>query len=137
MIAAACIFTFEYAVSGDMPEELRDTILELNSKLRGLQKTIEKYPYRKEEIYQFLKYYVPEAVKVVTSYQNYQGVGLERDTMNHIYEKVLSSVRALEAAVIQKIIDMYHMETMDTVARAEALKEILGQDGFIDPTYKL
>ena len=133
----ACIFTFEYAVSGDMPEELRDTILELNSKLRGLQKTIEKYPYRKEEIYQFLKYYVPEAVKVVTSYQNYQGVGLERDTMNHIYEKVLSSVRALEAAVIQKIIDMYHMETMDTVARAEALKEILGQDGFIDPTYKL
>ena len=57
--------------------------------------------------------------------------------MNHIYEKVLSSVRALEAAVIQKIIDMYHMETMDTVARAEALKEILGQDGFIDPTYKL
>lgn len=133
----ACIFAFEYVIAGDIPEELNSMICELNVKLRGLQRTIEKYPERKEEIYQFLKYYIPEAVKVVTSYQDYQGVGLEEQTMKNMYKKIVIAVKALDHAVTQKIIDMYHLEVMDTVARAEALREILGQDGFVDPEYKM
>ena len=131
------MFAFDYAVSGDMPQEFRDMITELNRKLQGLQKTIERYPERQEEIYQFLHYYIPEAVKLVVSYQRYQNVGLEIQTIDKVYEKVKSAVAALDMAVYQKIWDIYHLETMDTVAGAEALKEILGQDGYVDPAYEM
>ena len=73
----ACVFAFDYAMAQDMPEELREQLRELNRKLGGLQKTINRCPERKEEIYQFLNYYIPEAIRVVTAYQRYQGTGLE------------------------------------------------------------
>lgn len=133
----ACMFAFDYAAAGDMPQSLRKQILALNVKLKGLQKTLEKYPERKEEVYQFLHYYVPEAVRVVVSYQQYQGVGLADKTMQNICEKVTAAIYALDAAVCQKIVDIYRQSVVDTVARAEALREILGQDGYVDPAYKI
>lgn len=133
----ACAFAFDYAMAGDMPEELREQLRETNRKLLGLQKTIDRYPERKEEVYQFLVYYVPEAVRVVTSYQRYQHVGLDEKTIRNVYEKVMIAVKSLDGALYKKISDIYHLETMDTVARAEALREILGQDGYVDPAYEM
>lgn len=133
----ACAFAFDYAMAGDMPEELREQLRETNRKLLGLQKTIDRYPERKEEVYQFLVYYVPEAVRVVTSYQRYQNVGLDEKTIRNVYEKVMIAVKSLDGALYKKISDIYHLETMDTVARAEALREILGQDGYVDPAYEM
>ena len=47
------------------------------------------------------------------------------------------AVKSLDGALYKKISDIYHLETMDTVARAEALREILGQDGYVDPAYEM
>lgn len=133
----ACAFAFDYAMAGEMPEELREQLRETNRRLLGLQKTIDRYPERKEEVYQFLVYYVPEAVRVVTSYQQYQNVGLEEKTIRNVYDKVSAAVKSLDSAILQKIADIYQFETMDTVARAEALREILGQDGFVESAYEI
>lgn len=133
----ACIFAFEYIIAGEMPEELRNRIRELLRKLKGLNKTIERYPEKKDDIYQFLHYYVPEAVKVVVEYQRYQFAEMEEKTIQTVYQKVLAAVTALDYAVLQKIADIYHFATMDTIAQAEALRELLGQDGFVDPSYLL
>lgn len=133
----ACAFAFDYAMAGDMPEELREQLRETNRKLLGLQKTIDCYPERKEEVYQFLVYYVPEAVRVVTSYQRYQHVGLDEKTVLNVYEKIKAAIKTLDGALVQKIADIYQFETMDTVARAETLREILGQDGFVESAYEM
>lgn len=133
----ACIFAFEYIIAGEIPEELKNQIRELIRKLKGLNKTIERYPEKKDGIYQFLHYYVPEAVKVVVEYQRYQFAGIEEKTIQTVYQKVLAAVAALDYAVLQKIADIYHFATMDTIAQAEALRELLGQDGFVDPSYML
>lgn len=133
----ACAFAFDYAMAGDMPEELREQLREINRKLLGLQKTIDRYPERKEEVYQFLVYYVPEAVRVVTSYQRYQHVGLDEKTVLNVYEKIKAAIKTLDGALVQKIADIYQFETMDTVARAETLREILGQDGFVESAYEM
>lgn len=76
-------------------------------------------------------------MRVVTSYQRYQNVGLDEKTIRNVYEKVMIAVKSLDGALYKKISDIYHLETMDTVARAEALREILGQDGYVDPAYEM
>ena len=133
----ACIFAFEYVMSGDIPTLMKDLLLELTPKLRCLQKTVIQYPEKKDSIYQFLHYYVPEAVKVVAEYQQYQFVGLDDRSLRNVYEKVTAAIRALDLAVLQKIAEIYNFATMDTVAQAEALREILSQDGFVDTAYAI
>lgn len=130
-------FAFEYMASGDLPMELRQMLTELNHKLDGLQKTIEKNPQREEEIYQFLHYYIPEAVSLVRAYQSYQGTGLSDDMVKKVYEKVVTAVQALDKAVYQKILDIYQTSARDTMAGADALREILGQDGYVDSSYTI
>ena len=133
----AYIFAFEYMAAGDLPPKLKGMLADLNRKLRRLQKTIEKDPQRKEEIYQFLHYYIPEAVKLVKEYQSYQGTGLEDGTVETVYQKVRTAVRALDSAVYQKILEIYQTSARDTMAGADALKEILGQDGYVDSAYTM
>lgn len=134
---SACIFAFEYVMAGDIPAALKELIDAILPKLRCLQRTIAQYPEKKDSIYQFLHYYVPETVKVVSEYQQYQFVGLQQSELQNVFEKVLEAVRALDIAVLQKIADIYQIATMDTIAQAEALREILSQDGFVDPVYAI
>ena len=133
----ACIFAFEYVMSGDIPELMKNLLIDLIPKLKCLQKTVVQYPEKKDSIYQFLHYYVPEAVKVVAEYQQYQFVGLDERSLRNVYDKVTAAVRALDLAVLQKIAEIYNFATMDTIAQAEALREILGQDGFVDTAYAI
>lgn len=131
------IFAFDYMAAGALPQELKEKLKELNNKLRGLQKTIEQNPQRKEEIYQFLHYYIPEAVSLVHAYQGYQGTGLADSTVKEVYKKVETAVLALDGAVYQKILEIYQTSARDTMAGADALKEILGQDGYVDSSYTM
>ncbi len=133
----ACIFAFEYVMSGDIPAMMKTLLLDLTPKLRCLQKTVIQYPEKKDSIHQFLHYYVPEAVKVVAEYQQYQFVGLDDRSLQNVYEKVTAAIRALDLAVLQKIAEIYNFATIDTVAQAEALREILSQDGFVDTAYAI
>ena len=133
----AYIFAFEYMLSGDMPRELREGLNGLNHKLVSLQKTTEQYPECKNAIYQFLHYYIPETVRLVRAYQKYQNAGLTGKTADKVYEKVVTAVQALDGAVYQKITEIYQTAVRDTVAGAEALKEILGQDGYVDKRYSM
>ena len=49
----------------------------------------------------------------------------------------MTAVQALDGAVYQKITEIYQTAVRDTVAGAEALKEILGQDGYVDKRYSM
>ena len=133
----ACIFSLEYISSYSMPQELYSIIQELIQGLRGLQKTIEKYPEKKDEIDRFLSYYIPEAVRIVSSYQIYAENKIDQITMDRVYKKVREAVVGLNNAVKQKIYSIYQVATMNTIAQAEALREILGQAGFEEMQLKL
>lgn len=132
----ACIFAFEYVLSGDIPDAMRVQLTALISRLKCLQRTVVQYPDKKNSIYQFLHYYVPNAVKVVAEYQKYQFVVDDRALQN-VYEKVTAAVRTLDLAVLQKIADLYDLATMDTIAQADALRDILSQDGYVDAAYAI
>ena len=122
---------------GNCTQLMKNLLIDLIPKLKCLQKTVVQYPEKKDSIYQFLHYYVPEAVKVVAEYHQYQFVGLDERSLRNVYDKVTAAVRALDLAVLQKIAEIYNFATMDTIAQAEALREILGQDGFVDTAYAI
>lgn len=126
----ACIFAFEYVLSCQMPAELYELVGDVVQGLKGLQKTLEQYPEHRDEIERFLNYYIPEAVRIVTAYQRYQETGIDRQIMNKVYERVYRAVETLDDAVAQKIYNIYQIATMNTIAQAEALEEILGQAGY-------
>ena len=133
----ACMFALEYVLSGDVPGTLREQLTALLPKLKCLQRTVIQYPDKKESIYQFLHYYVPEAVKVVAEYQQYQFAGIDGQTLQNVLEKVSVAIRTLDLAVLQKIADLYDLATMDTMAQADALRDILSQDGYVDAAYAI
>lgn len=126
-----CIGAMVYVSSYMLPDELNSMILSIIGRLKGLKRTLELYPGRKDEVQSFLGYYVPEAVRIIVSYDRYTKAGLDDSTIKKVYNKVLDSVSMLDEALANKITDITRMETMKTVAQAEALAQIMSQDGFI------
>ena len=57
--------------------------------------------------------------------------------VEEVYEKVETAVLALDRAVYQKVLEIYQASARDTIASADALKEILGQDGYVDSSYTI
>ena len=98
---------------------------------------LKKYPSYVEKADSFFSYYIPEAVKLLYSYNEYEKAGLGEEKINPVYEKVITAVKKLSMAAKQQVVDIYRDAIVDTTARAEALTEILGQDGFIDPAFRI
>lgn len=126
----ADIIAFEYVMGYNLPKELKTAVESVVQKLYGLRKTLEYYPDRAKEVENFLCYYVPEALRIIISYHRYQGTGLDQATMDKVYKRVMDSVEMVDSAIEIKIKDIYRMATMNTVAQADALQTILGQDGY-------
>lgn len=133
----ACIFELEHLLSGEIDESLEEQIKELIPKLKCLEKTIVQYPEKREDVYQFLHYYVPEAVRVAVEYQRYHFAGVDENALEGVRRKVLEAIRTLNLAVLKKVAEIYGFAMMDTIAQAEALREILGQDGYAAPSYTM
>lgn len=126
----ACIFAYECLETYDFPPELTEKISLLVKKLKGLKRTLEFHPERAEETERFLSYYIPEGVRIVVSYYEHQSVNLPPQTIQSLYAKIKDSIDTLDAAVEKKILSIYQFETMDTAAKADALRQILEQDGY-------
>lgn len=127
---SACIFAYECLEAYDLPSELIDRLSLLVKKLNGLKRTLEFHPERKDETERFLSYYIPEGVHLALSYYEQRSVDLPEKTVQALYAKIKDSIDTLDAAVEQKILSIYQFETMDTTAKADALRQILEQDGY-------
>ncbi len=126
----ACIFAFECLESYPFPSKLKDKIRLLLKKLHGLQTAVENHPERANEVQRFLIYYLPEEVRLMLSYHEYQSAEMNEAALQKTYTMITDSIDTLDAAVEQKILNIYNMEAMETRAKADALKQILEQDGY-------
>jgi len=126
----ACIYAFECLKAYPIPEEMKEKISLLLVKIRALKKAIEQHPDRSSEVERFAEYYLPEAIRLVVSYNEYQDKGLDGQLIEQIYKSISDSIDTLDAAVEEKILSIYHIETIETQAKATALKLILEQEGY-------
>lgn len=131
------IYGIQTMMDEDMPEDVLQDLGVMIQSLKYLDIALKKYPSYVEKADTFFSYYIPEAVKLLYSYNEYEKAGLSEEKINPVYEKVITAVRKLSMAAKQQVVDIYHDAIVDTTARAEALTEILGQDGFIDPAFRI
>lgn len=133
----AYIFGIKSMMDKEMPKEFTLKVNEMIHSLEFLDAALKKYPSYKEQSYQFFSYYIPEAVKILYAYNEYEKAGLSEQETNPVYEKVLTAIQKLSVAAKQQVVEIYKKAIVDTKARAEALTEILGQDGYVDSIYKI
>lgn len=131
------IYGIQTMMDEDMPEDVQEDLGVMIQSLKYLDIALKKYPSYVEKADSFFSYYIPEAVKLLYSYNEYEKAGLGEEKINPVYEKVITAVRKLSMAAKQQVVDIYRDAIVDTTARAEALTEILGQDGFIDPAFRI
>lgn len=133
----AYIFGIQTMMDSSMPKKLYADLSDMIRALGYLDTALKKYPGYKEQSYSFFSYYIPEAVKILFAYCEYEKAGLGEQEINLVYTKVTAAVQKLSIAAKQQVVDIYKKAIVDTTARAEALAEILGQDGFVDEMYKI
>lgn len=124
------IFYFEDVQHGQIKEDMEKQIGILIEKLHKLSAALEKYPDKVEGTHRFSTYYLPETLRLIFAYQQYLMAGVSRDKIDKVYDKVMESISAVIVAVESKIDNIYQVATMDTVAKANALQKIMGQDGY-------
>ena len=126
------IFAFKCMETYTLPDGWMEKLKSVTNKLTGLKNTIERYPEREDEIHRFLSYYIPEGIRIVHDFYIYQNSGVEDRIMDKMYEKITASMDTLDAALTKKMQEMYRLETISTIAKADALKQVMEQDGYIN-----
>ncbi len=99
--------------------------------LDKLKKAIRQYPEERESLHRFTSYYIPETLELLLSYHQLEENDAVDENTAVIAEKVQEAVENLNEALETKIGKIYQNSTMDTVARADALDQILKQDGYV------
>lgn len=125
------IFYFEDVQHSQIKEDMAKQIGILIEKLHKLSAALEKYPDKVEGTHRFSTYYLPETLRLIFAYQQYLMAGVSKDKIDRVYDKVMESIDTVIVAVESKIDSIYQVATMDTVAKANALQKIMGQDGYI------
>lgn len=123
----------EYVTASDMRESMHEMIVYLDK----MDVTLKKYPSYKYQSERFLSYYIPEVMGLMVSFLEYTKAGIINQDGNSVYNKIMVAINKIAEAAKQQVIDIYNTAIIDTTARAEALADILGQEGFVDSGYKI
>lgn len=123
----------EYIKEDNMYEAIREMIKYLDK----FDITLKKYPSYQYQAERFLTYYIPEMMGLMVSYLEYLEANMVNQDSNSVYNKIMGAIDKITIAAKQQVIEIYSKAIVDTTARAEALAEILGQDGYVDSAYKI
>lgn len=124
------IESFEFMQNLDIPINFKEEINKIINYLIRLKETIEKYCERRNEIGDFLDYYLPESIKLLLQYIDYQNAGVDEEMLKDVNKKIYNTLNDIHNALCKEINELYKYDTVITKARADALSGILLQDGF-------
>ena len=128
----AYIFGIKSMFDEDMPQQMQDDILLMIKGLENLDKTLQMYPSHQEQAHRFFTYYIPEVMRLIYSFNEYEKAGVSEERMNPVYDRVMKSIHKVSTAAVQRVDEIYKLATMDTMAKADALQKIIGQDGYAE-----
>lgn len=116
-------------------EKLSGELRKMVQSLEYLSLALKKYPSAKTQASHFLSYYIPEAVKIFYEYHEYEKAGLEEQKINPLCRKAAAAIQKVSEAAKQQTAEIYKKEIRNTTARADALTEILEQDGYASENF--
>lgn len=127
---AAYSFSLKILRQGDLPEEMKNALEEMIKSIDRLEVALTKHPTYEEQTHRFFTYYVPETIRLLDSYLEYDKAAVAENRLNPVYDEVMNSIDQVTKAASQRTEEIYLMATMSTMAKADALQKIIGQDGY-------
>jgi len=131
------IFSLRAMSETDIPVQMQSDMQVMVENLDKLDAALKQYPSHCQHTHRFLTYYIPEVLRLVFTFREYQKAGVSDDRMKTVYEKVMASIKKVSDAAVQRVNEIYRLAAMDTVAKADALQKIMKQDGFTAGDKKL
>ena len=80
----------------------------------------------------FLKYYLPVTIKILTRYDEIENQKLNTPETNKFMKSVQDMMEKIKNAFNEQLNNMYQAEIIDTDAEIKVFEGMLKADGFID-----
>lgn len=114
-----------------LPQKINEQIIRILDNLKRLQDAISRNSDKTTWINSFKNYYLPEAIRLIILYDKYEDDGISEKRLKDLYGNIDKSLDAVNNAINAKLDEIYTFETMETKARAQALADVIGQDGYV------
>ena len=122
----------------ELPAEMDNLYASLIERIPVLHDAITKFEgVYQPEMSQFYDYYIPEALDLTARYLEYLNVGIDEGIVKDTESEVLDAAEKLLLAVNDKIDEIYKFAAMEIKAKAKALESLMGQDGYVNPDFKI
>ncbi len=125
------ILVLDYLRVFGLPQKINEQIIRILDNLKRLQEAISRNSDKATWINGFKNYYLPEAIRLITLYDKYEDEGISKKRLKDLYENIDKSLDAVNNAINAKLDEIYVFETMETKARAQALADVIGEDGYV------
>ena len=125
------IIVLQYLKLYGLPQKINKQIVQILDDLNNLQETMRKSTNKTIQIDSLKSYYLPEAIQLIFHYDKYEDDGMSKKRLDELDENIQNSLSAVRNAINSKLDEIYMFETMETKARAKALADIIGQDGYV------
>ena len=90
---------------------------------------MKKQPKQLDELDQFMEYYLPTTVKLVTSYQEFAAVEFPGDNIKRAKKEIRQTLDTINGAFEKLLDDFYQDKTFDVLSDASVLQSMLAREG--------
>ncbi len=89
-------------------------------------------PEKKQQIRQFLEYFLPTTMKLLNAYDRADATGISGSNINATKEKVEEMLAQIERAFDRQLDSLFRDEAMDISADIQVMETLLTQEGLSD-----
>lgn len=106
-------------------QALSDALARMEKAGRGILNTVDQDPAKATQINRFARYYLPEVIKIVSSYARMEKEGIQGANADQILGEVRSNSATMATAFENQLDALYSAEAMDISTDIEVLDGIL------------
>lgn len=114
--------------SGDLVNDIKEIINTSNKIIDTLSKKTEKL----NQVYNFLNYYLPVTIKILTRYDEIENQRLTSNESKRFMESIEKTIKKIRKAFNEQLTNLYQAEMIDTDAEIKVFESMLKTDGFLD-----
>lgn len=122
---------YNYLLKFDLPHDFLVQLHNIISGLCEMKEILERNNESSKEILEFITYYLMEPIKLILDYDKYQVLGVDKMILDDIGSKIENSLENVKKAIYNKIKSIHMMDAIYTKAKAYALSDLLGRDGYL------
>lgn len=113
-------------------KRLIDNVNEICQTSNKIIETLSKKPEKMGQANNFLNYYLPVTIKILTRYDEIENQKLNSKESNTFMKTVQEMTGKIKEAFQEQLNNMYQTEMIDTDAEIKVFETMLKSDGFLD-----